>query len=244
MNKNKPTIAAIWFGTGDRGNKYADLASVWEYSAKKVIGDTAEIICLHKPTPDFTQECAVFYRGERKIGPSKTISWMEKINSWLEIIKNTDGPVLLCDIDIAFYKNPFPDVLEFDFDIGICGNNTGAIYFSGTKRSRKFMKRWHEDTVTLFGDAELYQEYDKKFKGLDQASMGYLLETGRHDANVVQLPRRFHSTCHDFELPAYIMHYHSAMRSVVFGESQYKILDKKIHKYARDWKKMLKECRE
>jgi hypothetical protein len=152
----------------------------------------------------------------------------------------------MTDIDVAFFKNPFPDVWResIGFDIGLCNGSTGAVYFSGSDESKHFMLRWYEMNEHLLDSEDIYREYDRKYKGLDQASFGYLLECGSHRANVVRLPVKYHSTCHDFDVPCYLMHYHSRMRNVVSHGGKLDILDPEIRSYAIAWKRLLEESNE
>lgn len=230
-------VAAVWFDRHDNIDRYERYATVWQKSAQHIFNNDVKILIKRIPPPDFNAECPVFYRGTRKIGPSKTLSWLKKIEEWHTIINAyPDEPVLLCDIDIAFFANPFTELLDgFDFDIGICGHNTGAVYFRGNSRSKHFMHRWWMATSEMVSDKSLYQKYDKKYKGLDQSSIGYVMEEGLSNANIIQLPRRFHSIWNDYEEPCYVMHYHSALRSVVFGDKNISILPDPIKKYAFKW---------
>lgn len=240
--KQRITIASVWFDRHDKIDRYKKYSKVWNHSARKVFKNI-NIICKSVPHPDYTSSCPVFYRGERKIGPSKTLSWLKKIDEWDSLMQELPHkPVLFCDIDIAFFGNPFPELSDYNFDVGICGHNTGAVYFSGSQKSRKFMTRWWLATHHLFNNPEIYVEYDKKYKGLDQASLGYLLETGEHDADVIQLPRRFHSVWNNYEDPCYVMHYHSALRSAVFNDKDISILPDGVKKYFYAWHKFYNEA--
>jgi len=235
---NKPVIATTWFDRHGGITRYSQYSKVWRKSAKAVFGDSVELIEEAADPPDFSQPCPVFYRGSRKIGKSKTLSWLKKIHTWEKIITclPLGVPILMIDIDTMFFSDPFDDLKQFDFDVGICGNNTGAIYFSGSQESHKFMHRWRVVTEWLFNNKKLYQHYDKKYKGLDQASMGYLLESGEYPGRVLHLPRRFHSTVEHYELPCHIMHYHSRLRAVVFGDKPISILPPEIVPYAEAWR--------
>lgn len=235
---NKSIVATTWFDRHEKIDRYFQYANVWRKSAHSVFGESVKIIEVPTDPPDFSQPCPVFRRGERKIGKSKTLSWLEKIKQWNSVIGQLPlgAPIIMTDIDVMFFSNPFEDLKLFDFDIGICGNNTGAVYFSGSEKSHRFMRQWFVATSRLFNNKDLYKRYDKKYKGLDQASMGYLLESGEHDATVIQLPRRFHSTVEFYELPCHIMHYHSKLRAVVFGDKSPKILPDRIVSYADAWK--------
>jgi hypothetical protein len=218
---------------------------VWEYSARKVFGDSAHIICRHTEPPDYNEPIPTFARGSKWIGPSKTLSWREKIRNWADIVGNapTGAPVLMTDVDIAFFQNPFPEVLVYKFDVAMCGVNTGAVYFRGNENSHVLMARWAQLTENLILDAELYQELDAKHKGLDQATMALLREENENVKNaVVILPLRFHSTIHNYELPAYLMHFHSKMRATVINNHPLTILPPEVRRYSKAWSRMLRKA--
>jgi len=245
MKQDKPTVACVWFGGPRRYERYKKLALVWEHSARKVFGDGANIICCEMEMPDLKQPCPVFARGNRKIGPSKTLAWREKIRGWNRIVAETPigQPVLMTDVDVAFYRNPFPDVLINTFDIGFCAKSTGAVYFSGTYESRLLMESWRDLTEELFENETLYQLLDKKHKGLDQASFAILTEENVPSwLRIAHLPLRFHSTVHKYELPAYLMHYHSKMRATVMGDHPISILPPELRRYNKAWLRMLREA--
>jgi hypothetical protein len=246
LKKHKATIACTWFDRHENISRYAQYSKVWNKSALNVFGATGEykIINKQQSPPDFTVDCPVFHRGDRKIGPSKTLSWLKKIETWYDILVNQvehGKPVLLCDVDVMFFKNPFPELEKFRFDVGYCKHNTGAVYFSGSEASRDFMYHWLYATKLLFNNKKLYQKYDKKYKGLDQASFGYVLENIDTSATVIELPRRFHSTVSEYELPCYIMHYHSALKSCVFGDKDPVILPRPIIKYYKAWQECYRD---
>jgi hypothetical protein len=237
----------MWTGTPNREWKYAELAKVWEYSAHKVFGDSAEIVCRNAGRLDMSDKVPIFSRGDRRIGPSKTLAWREKIRRWDEIVQSVPvgRPILLTDIDVAFYNNPFPNVLSEcggDWDVGFCAQSTGAVYFSGSKESHDFMSLWLGETEKLSKNAKRYEELDKKHKGLDQASIQIAIARNSN-ATIEQLPLKYHSTIHNYdELPAYLMHYHSLMRGVIFGLRDIKDLPSPMRKYAKAWLRMQKRA--
>ena len=239
----RPVVASMWTGTPKRARKYAELASVWEYSARKIFGSRAEIICRAVGALDMTQPCPTFSRkGTRMIGPSKSLAWREKIRQWASIMEEV-GPgrqVLLTDIDVAFYRNPFRAVRkEFDgvWDVGMCAQSTGAVYFSGSKRSHEFMRRWLAETERLFEDAELYEEMDRQYLGLDQSSIQLVIGY-QCPGRVVSLPLRYHSTVNNYELPPYLMHYHSIMRGAIYEITPISQIPPELRVYVRSWRRM------
>lgn len=250
MKHNKDlVVAAVWFSNKEspRRQKYLAWADVWQYSANRVFYNVADIIYQEQDPPDMTEPCPIFWRGTRKIGPSKTLAFRKKVRSWNAIVKSVPigTPILLTDIDVAFFSNPFPRVLEdvIGWDVGRTGHNTGTIYLSGSEESHIFMQRWEDTTEEMFHKKALYQTYDKKYKGLDQGSFGLLLERGNHPARFVTLPARFHSTYVNNEVPCYIMHYHSVMSSAIFGNKKISTLKPEMQTYAYAWLEMLERAR-
>ncbi len=244
----RPVIGSMWTSSrpGPRHDLYLALSEVWKFSAYKVFKETATIICHDAPPFDINIPCPSFSRGGRKIGPAKTLAWREKIRHWAEIVRNVPigTPVLMTDIDLAFFDNPFKELFtpKFEsFDVGICAKNTGAVYFSGSPASHSFMDWWLLETEELFRNPELYQALDKKWLGLDQCSFHLTTKVKKHGAKVLRLPYRFHSLGRHNELPAYLYHFHGLMRRGAVGTSPIEDIAKPLRPYCVGWQKMYKE---
>ena len=242
----RPIIGSMWTssGKGPRHEKYRELAQVWKWSARRTFHKNGTIICDEAPPINMKTPCPSFGRGDRRVGPSKTLAWREKIRHWAEIVRYAPIgiPVLMSDIDMGFFGNPFPEILSNDFesfDVGYCSQCTGAVYFSGSPESHSFMDWWFLYTEELFRDPELYEVLDKEYLGLDQCSFQLAARFGAHGAKIITLPNRFHSTIRNHELPAYLFHFHGKMRGQVFGTVSMDDIPRPLRKYCRGWTAML-----
>ncbi len=221
------TVAAIWFDRRAGIDRYRKLAAVWQLSAQRTFNSSTLVICEASDPPDFTVPCSVIDRSGRKIGPSKTLSWLKKLRFWHDIVMNSEGPTLVCDIDMMFFGDPFPELSLITYDVALCQSNTGAVYFSGSDKSKLFMENWLKVAERMVDDAALYHHWDAKYKGLDQAAMGLMRETMiGTDATVVRIPRKFHAVWKSlrFTKNPYMIHYHSRLRAAIF-RPEYEVPD-------------------
>jgi len=244
----RPIIGSMWTSTGPgaRHEKYLTLSKVWNFSARKIFKRTATIICHDAPPFNMKTPCPSFGRGDRRIGPSKTLAWREKIRHWAEIVRNAPigTPILMTDIDLAFFGNPFPELFSDDFesfDVGLCNRCTGAVYFSGSPASHSFMDWWLLQTEELFRNPELYEVLDKRYLGLDQCSFHLTEAIQSHGAKIIELPNRFHSTFQHHELPAYVFHFHGKMRGMVLGTVPIEDIPVPLQIYCLKWQKMYRK---
>ena len=242
----KPIVAAMVTTAGDdkRARRFRRMAAVWEYSAHQVFGESATIVCRRAPELDLDQPCPIFTRGKkekREIGPEKTLAWREKIRHWAAIVRKAPAgtPVLLTDIDMIFFKNPFPDVLTVDggFDVGLCRQSTGAVYLSGSPGSHSFMESWLQATERLFENEKLYRTLDATYLGLDQCSF-QLAVHGDTDAKIADLPARFHSTTQWHEHPCYLFHIHSVARGGALGYTEIEDIAPDLRPYCLAWQEI------
>lgn len=244
----RPIIGAVWTSTGkgERHERYEALAQVWKFSAGRIFRKSGKIICHDAPPYNPKTPCPSFGRGDRRVGPSKTLAWRVKLRHWAEIVREAPigTPVLMTDIDIAFFSDPFPDLFSGaveSFDVGFCNQCTGAVYFSGSEASHSFMSWWLLMTEELFRKPELYQVLDKKYLGLDQCSFQLAAAFGSHGAKIIDLPNRFHSTIKHHELPAHVFHFHGKMRGGAVGTTLIGDLPQPLQKYCVTWRKMHKK---
>lgn len=214
------TVAAIWFDRRAGIDRYRKLAAVWQLTAARTFGPDTRVICEASDPPDFTVPCAVFNRSGRRIGPSKTLSWLKKLQFWHDVVMAANGPILVCDIDMMFFGDPFPELAGITYDVALCQSNTGAVYFSGSDKSKWFMDNWLTVAERMVSDAALYEKWDARYKGLDQAAMGLMRETMiGTEANVVRIPRKFHAVWKSLRSTPdpYLIHYHSQLRAAIFN---------------------------
>lgn len=235
-------VATFWFN--GRSALYSRYARVWEATAPRWFDDYK---CTELPLPDFNRSAPDFLRdnkGKRHITAAANLSWEAKIEAWHDEVQAATEPILLTDIDVAFFGDPWREANDYNFDVAWCGDgtpddtrNTGAVYFRPSKKARGFMTAWRDAVHLLMSDEELYRKLDHIYYGLDQSALGYLMETGIGRANTIVLPRRFHSTWKDLEYvkTPYVVHYHGRFRRVIAGEQTRESLPKYALPYFDAW---------
>ena len=121
-----------------------------------------------------------------------------KLEFWTNFVLNApEGSfILLSDCDMLC-RAPLEGVFwENEFDIGLtrhCRNtlpyNAGVIFVKATEKAREFMKRWLEaDNLFYWEDPALHQKYRNLYAGMNQASLGYILEQGVDKKSIVDFP--------------------------------------------------------
>lgn len=108
-----------------------------------------------------------------------------KLAEWVRIIESTDRPVILLDADLVCKGDPLPGfehVRYFGVTARPSGQrfpyNGGVVYARPTEVARKFFRAWLAADNLLFKDQELVKPFRYKYAGMNQASLGLLLELG------------------------------------------------------------------
>lgn len=137
----------------------------------------------------------------------------EKLKVWLD---NFNEDTVFVDCDMLLLK----DVSEaFDIidHIGIAERkhlplNGGVIFAKYTKEAKDFMNHWYEIDCKMLEDPEFHGEYHPKYAGMNQASLGYLLENG-HRKYVQRIPESF-NLCESWEgwQDAHLIHVKGSLR--------------------------------
>ena len=97
---------------------------------------------------------------------------------------------VITDCDMFFTDN-IEGAFEYDFDVGytkrnyknshITGMNKplngGVFFFRPTEQAKSFVENWYKVCESMTVNDEFYQEWFKKYAGLNQTALGYLLDT-------------------------------------------------------------------
>lgn len=122
-----------------------------------------------------------------------------KLNKWKELIDNSDKPVILTDSDMMLVDSDLGSVFDGDFDVGITkrtGNRTklplngGFVALKPTKSAREFMRRWKATNDLMMVRPEFHKKWRGKYAGINQAALGYLLDTDQMGCKFEYLPCR------------------------------------------------------
>jgi hypothetical protein len=166
------------YGNSEAYNK---LSKVFEFSVKKNIPDIElEIVTL--PKQDRVP-------GKIPVFATNTI----KLGIWADIMATAVEPIIFCDADLLLLKDPTP---AFDADFDVCFTrrtakipfNGGVVFTRPTDQAKKFFSEWKEVNRQMYLDPIFHRAWRKKYAGMNQAALGYILEKNVCDAKIHYLP--------------------------------------------------------
>lgn len=110
-----------------------------------------------------------------------------KLKEWREEVLRATEPIILADVDTFIQSNP-EKAFEQVEHIGITMRdqtfhmpiplNAGIVFVQPTSEAKQFMCDWCRMDKEMFTDNHLLMKWRKKYQGMNQASLGCLLETG------------------------------------------------------------------
>lgn len=240
-----PRLVAVVFGTTKRleylaflgqENPYARMARVLAYTA-----------AYHCPAWERSITCVQpAALAHHRTASVSHVANTQKMECWYGAIAAApDGArVLLIDADTAILR-PLDDVWTEDFDIAYTTKpsrfpfNSGVVFVQVNERSRAFMQIWRDENLRMLTAETHHQAWRHKYGGINQAALGYALESdlARH-VRLRQLPCR-EWNCEDTSWDTYnpavtrILHVKSALRSAIF-HPQVSVL-RKVRRVRRVW---------
>lgn len=161
-----------------------------------------------------------------------------KLRKWVECIQ---GDTILIDADMLCLKD-----ISHGFDlinhIGITDRegpipyNGGVVFVKDTEEAKDFMQKWLEIDARMMSDAKFHRPYHKKYAGMNQSSLGWLMENGYAQYATV-LPSSFNCVepWSDWK-DAMLLHVKGVLRRNVFRNYPKKELEpicEKWREYAR-----------
>ena len=160
-----------------------------------------------------------------------------KLPLWNDIVQSATEPVALIDCDMMLLGD-ISDVFDEDYDVaytvrpGPLPFNAGAMFVRPTEPARDYFTRWLAINNKMYSDVHFHGAYRRKYGGLNQAAMGYLLEQNEYHAKVRTLPGRKYNACHgQWGVPENkLVHIKDKLRRSMFGEQPVQASMKKIVK--------------
>jgi hypothetical protein len=210
-----PHLFAPWFG----GAHFGRLARVLEFTS-----------ALHCPTWQRTIERITPVKLTRSPSASDShLTNTQKLEAWYRaVLAAPDGAcLLLLDAD-AFITRPLDDVWERDFDVAYTvkpakfPHNAGVVFVRSSPQSRAFVELWRNENLRMFRDGAHHQHWRRKYGGINQASLGSVLESSvAAKVQILRLPCA-EWNCEDSSWDHFdpevtrIVHVKSALRRAVF----------------------------
>lgn len=120
----------------------------------------------------------------------------EKLRVWIDAM---DQDTILIDCDMLCMKD-ISDGFDKIEHVGITVRpgsypvNGGVVFVKHTQKAKEFLEKWYEIDGKMLHDVDLHMRYHKKYAGMNQASLGWMLENG-YDHLVTRLPCSEYNLC-------------------------------------------------
>lgn len=212
----RPRLESVYFGEG----QYPRLARVLDYTAR-----------THCPGWDVRVRRLDGHTLRAASGSESHAHNHHKLQAWCAAVRDAPHgtPILLVDTD-TFVVAPLDPLWDTPFAFAYTVRaaskyplNGGVVAVRAGHASRALMEAWLEKDALFLRDAEAHRPWRMKYGGINQASLGAVLETGgvSDHALVVGLPClewNCEDTCWERFGPATrVVHVKSALRMAVFG---------------------------
>lgn len=227
-------IASVYFSIGRRfgasDDRYPRMARVLEYSAR-----------ANSPNWDVSIEAITAElapMNAHKPGRNGLATNTDKLRAWCRIVERApDGELLaLLDADTMVLRS-LDAVNAYHFDVALTEKrqaraqrlplNGGVVFLRINDRSRAFMARWLEVNERLYHDPVEHAHWRNRYGGMNQASLGLMLETpGAMPLVEIKWLQCAEWNCCDEILwqtfdAARIVHVKSGLRRAIFAPSNY-----------------------
>lgn len=213
-------LHCVWFGD----EQYRRLARVLDKTARRWCpGWRVEVREVQSPPPGLQSASGAQAHADNH----------HKLRYWEEAVRTErEGTnLLLLDAD-TFVNAPLDPLWDYAFDFAYTERpagtkfplNAGVVAVRCNAEGRAFMHTWLRADEILFRDRDLHYTWKKRYGGMNQASLGLVLEslrTASDPPRVAALPCR-EWNCEDtgwkdFGPGTRIVHVKSALRMTVFG---------------------------
>lgn len=177
-------IVTAVFDYDDCPFDYGQMYRVFTASCRKHMPDV-EIITLKLDVPPANDD--------RKPG-----LWTNtcKLRAQVEYLEQADDDLVFVDCDMLCLRS-FEDVWDQPFDIGYtvkppekktrCRLNGGVVFVRNNERAHLWMRELLKANNLMYSMAGFHREWRKKYFGMNQSAMGYMIESHPEVAEAVPL---------------------------------------------------------
>jgi hypothetical protein len=167
-----------------------------------------------------------------------------KLNYWAERIKKESGNICLIDGDTVVLKD-VSHVFDQDFDIAYTlrskGSempvNGGVIFVKPSELVNDFFEKWVLTNNEMLVNQALHRHWYARYKGMNQASFGYMMERYKTDLKIIPVPCSKYNACDrsdwiNINHDTHILHVKSELRVACLRDS----VPKQYRKAYEIWK--------
>ena len=163
------------------------------------------------------------------LGIASHVENTQKMEHWHHLVSTApDGAqLLLTDADTMILR-PLDDLWDREFDLAYTTKesrfpfNSGVVALRVSPEVRAFVAAWRDENLRMLGDGQHHQEWRRRYGGINQASLGCMLEQGeRYGVRLGTLPCR-EWNCEDSSWAAFdphvtrLVHLKSSLRKALF----------------------------
>ncbi|KKN63331.1 hypothetical protein LCGC14_0502790 [marine sediment metagenome] len=206
---NKVKLITVYFA---RSRNYKNFLTVWLKSAKKIMPNID--IKVIKPK----QSKCIDHKRDTAIAFNEAAYYALK----------SKEPLIITDVDMMF-MNPVDTILDRKFDIAITVRkyrakyNTGLWIYKPSKRSRKFVHSWIQNTKWIVENFNKCTELIGTHGGIDQASL-WMTINKIQNINILELPCQVWNACQTewekVDRHTKIIHVKSKLRLTATGRNE------------------------
>jgi hypothetical protein len=167
-----------------------------------------------------------------------------KLRKYAEFVEKCTDDVVLADCDMLCLGDA-KIAFDKEFDIGITVKkenhkskskiNGGIIFVRNNAKAKAWVKELSRVNDMMYEDDKFHSVWMRKYFGMNQAAMGYMLEMKNNIADVVEFPTVVWNNCDcdwgDISEDTVFVHIKSDLRDAVFSRKGYKNHEKAMRLY-------------
>ncbi len=170
--------------------QYQQFLRIFCYSAEQYVGVTPVVLKI--------DDGNVARKRGKSFGCNSA-----KLRAFSAFAQKTDFPIAFMDCDMIVTGPVLKPLLEDDFDIGVTRRdmhakyryNGGTIFYQPTKAATAFLARWSQVNDMMYTDNKFHKPWHKKYAGINQASLGYMLEEEAKKVRIKEFPTWKYNSC-------------------------------------------------
>lgn len=218
-SEEKLKVAFTWFDSPDRYN-FEKLKDVFIHSLLHH-NNNIELIEIEKQYPNKIKDL-----------PNAHFENIFKLGVWNDLIQKQETPLIICDCDLLVVNNIENIVNISTKDIIFTSRdknnrfNGGFIYINPTPKAKEFFQEWYDISINSFDPKtnSMWKQYVSKYKGANQAVLGYLYENKKYADIIDEIPCHIWN-CTDYEWEKFspdtkIIHIKSELRDFVLNKNK------------------------
>ena len=250
--EQRPQLVASWFGTGSQGEMFRRLADVLEYSAVKH-NPAWQVNVAHLEPPPHPSAIG---QPSHEWNTQKMEHWVQRALAAPNgaLVALLDGDTMVTGPLDEVWKKPF-DVAYTIRDGDRLPLNAGVVFLRISDLTRAFMRDWWAWNLHFLnpmnypdvnGQKEPHAFWRRRYAGINQASLGYMLEKAPHGCQVLKLPCSIWNCCsweRYEEGETRIVHVKSALRRRVFQLPPITPKTPKVQELCNLWHRMEAEAK-